>query len=259
MLARTEHWLRKSPDAVICNSMAGYELCRTLDFPGDRLSIARNILDLEANRFDREGRIAVRRELGIPQSTLLIGGAGRIDPVKGFEVLIKAVAMYGSDSRPVALAIAGDGPPEYRQSLVEIAEATGMVGRLKWVGRIDDMKRFYSAVDIFCSSSIGAEATSNVVAEALACERLTIATEVGDSPELIGDSSLLAIPGDAVSLAETIARAAARLSTWDGAKARARIGSRLSAEASVAETEQALMRALTVRRAGRSDARELES
>jgi glycosyltransferase involved in cell wall biosynthesis len=179
--------------------------------------------------------------------------------VKGFEVLIKAVAMYGSDSRPVALAIAGDGPPEYRQSLVEIAEATGMVGRLKWVGRIDDMKRFYSAVDIFCSSSIGAEATSNVVAEALACERLTIATEVGDSPELIGDSSLLAIPGDAVSLAETIARAAARLSTWDGAKARARIGSRLSAEASVAETEQALMRALTVRRAGRSDARELES
>jgi len=258
-MARAERWLRNSPDAVICNSRAGYELYRDLGFPIDRLSVARNALDLEANRFDAEARVTVRRALGIPDSTLLIGGAGRIDPVKGFEVLIKAAAAFTAQSREIAVAIAGDGPPDYRASLEAVAKAAGMDDRVKWMGRIEDMRTFYSAVDLFCSSSIGAEATSNVVAEALACGRMTVVTNVGDSPELVEDPIFLARPGDVESLAEALARAASCLPRWDGARARSRIAARLSPEIAVTETERALLGAVTVRRPARPVANEVES
>jgi len=257
-LARLERWLRKSPHAVICNSRAGYDLYRTLEFPVDRLSIVRNALDLEENRFDPEARARFRVLLGVRDSTLVVGAAGRIDPVKGFEVLIKAVAAIRDSLGDVVLAIAGDGPADYRRSLETVAAQAGVADRVKWMGRVDCMKDFYSAVDVFCSSSIGAEATSNVIAEALSCERLTIATAVGDSPELLADASLIARPGEVDSLANALASAVALLPNWEGARARARIAASLSVDTAIEETEQALMRASALRRSGDSVTRQVE-
>jgi glycosyltransferase involved in cell wall biosynthesis len=252
-IARAERWLRKSPDGIICNSQSGRDLYRDLGFSVDKLSIARNILDLDANRFDADARDRVRRSLGVEDSMILVGAAGRIDPVKGFDMLMEAFAGISVASKPIVLAIAGDGPADYRQKLESIAAAAGISERVKWMGRVDDMKGFYSALDIFCSSSIGAEATSNVVAEALACERLTIATRVGDSPDLIDDASLLARPGDPESLREVLMQAIGRLATWDGARARARVAGRLSADVAIDETERALARAMNSRHPRTSD------
>jgi glycosyltransferase involved in cell wall biosynthesis len=259
LMARAEIWLRRVPDAVICNSKAGYELYHSLGFSGERLSIARNIIDLESNHFDPTARQDFRRSRGIPDTTLLFGAAGRLDPMKGFENLLRAFADFHSGSREVALAVAGDGKIEYRRHLQQAADAAGIGPRVTWLGRVEDMRSFYSAVDVFCSSSVVAEGTSNVVAEALACGRMTVATDIGDSAELVNDASLVARPGDVASLAAAMARAANRMPSWDGAAARARISEMLAADAALDETERALSRAVNLRRSANTVAREMES
>ena len=72
--------------------------------------------------------------------------------------------------------------------------------KVKLFGPCDEMPGFLSALDIFVSSSIG-EGFSNVLAEAMCCEAPCVATDVGDSANIIGEAGLVAKPGDPENLA----------------------------------------------------------
>lgn len=252
-LARAERALRATPDMVICNSAAGYELCRALGFEPDRLGVARNIIDLEANRFDVDLRASFRARLGIHPETIVLGVAGRIDPMKGLETLLAALPAATEVIGNITLLAAGEGKPAFLDGLRHRAEKLGLSDSVRWLGRVDDMQAFYSAIDIFCSPSCG-EGMSNVIAEAMACGRICVATRVGDSSQLIADESLMAEPNDANSLKDAIVVAAGRLAGWNGDDARSRVGTLLSADIALAETELLLQKAVD-RRRKRFDAR----
>lgn len=242
-LARTERALRAMPDMVICNSIAGYELCRALGFQPDKLGVARNIIDLKANRFDADLRTTFRASLGIYPETIVVGAASRIDPMKGLETLLAALPVAREVIGSITLLVAGDGKPAFLDGLRHRADSLGLSGSICWLGRVDNMQAFYSAVDVFCSPSCG-EGMSNVVAEAMACGRICVATRVGDSAQLIGDDSLMAEPDDADSLGAAIVIAAGRLPGWNGDGARSRVATLLSAETAIAETELLLQKAV---------------
>jgi glycosyltransferase involved in cell wall biosynthesis len=151
--------------------------------------------------------------------------------------------------RDTTLLVAGDGKATYRRQLQLAARQAGVADRVVWLGQVEDMRAFYSAVDLLCLSSVVAEGTSNVIAEAMACGRMVVATEVGDSAELIGDASMMARPGDPDSLAEVITHSVNRRGEWDMAAARSSIVSFLSADEVLTATERALDQAVAFRRA----------
>jgi glycosyltransferase involved in cell wall biosynthesis len=186
------------------------------------------------------GRV-LRAEWGVPETALLVGIIGRLDPMKGHPVFLKAAAaMPRSDLRFV---VVGDGPQAYRHQLMDLAVSLGLDHRLIWAASRQDVTRVYNALDICCSASIYGEGFPNVVGEAMACGVPCVVTTVGDSAWVTGAAGLTVNPNDCGAMAEALAKmcefsTAERFSL--GQQARQRVLDNFSAEWMVRRTEDAL-------------------
>jgi glycosyltransferase involved in cell wall biosynthesis len=155
-------------------------------------------------------RIRLRQRLRLTRPTVL--AAGRLVPIKGFDLLITALARMEGAARP-ELLIAGDGPA--RESLVGQARTAGVGVRFLGTVAQNTLAEMMAAADLFvhpCRSlSDGrSEGMPLVVREALACGLPVIASASGGLSELGGDARLHLIgPEDPGLLARAIASALA--------------------------------------------------
>jgi glycosyltransferase involved in cell wall biosynthesis len=156
-------------------------------------------------RRSEEDRVQARRRLGCDRPTLV--GVGRLVPVKGFDVLVRAVARLPAAHRP-RLVLLGDGPE--RPALLDRAargrvdlQLPGAVGR-------STVADWLAAADLYVQPSVPlpngrAEGMPVAVREALAVGLPVIATAVGGMTELSDPSLTLIAPGDPGALARAIA------------------------------------------------------
>jgi glycosyltransferase involved in cell wall biosynthesis len=126
----------------------------------------------------------VRRKFGIPENSSVFGTAGRLVPTKGLRYLIRAFAQTKKQLRNVELLIAGTG--ELKNRLEKRAVKLGCGDSVHFVGHVDNMPEFYSAVDVFVLPSV-AEGLPKVIIEAMAAGILCIATNAGGIPEILGN------------------------------------------------------------------------
>jgi glycosyltransferase involved in cell wall biosynthesis len=150
----------------------------------------------------------VRRELGAREGTVLVGMVGRVDPVKGIDVAIDAVAQL-ADHPEVHLAIVG-GPFEATEDdMARLrAQAERQLGdRISFVGHRPDVVPVLRALDVLVNAS-RVEPFGTSVAEAQACGRAVVATAVGGVPEHVADGvdGLLVPSEDAGALAAALRR-----------------------------------------------------
>ena len=150
--------------------------------------------------------------------------AGRLVPVKGFDMLLHALRLC--DVVDLHLVVLGDGPQ--RDHLISLSHRLRISDRVWFPGEVSDISGWYRSADCFVLSSRN-EGWPNVLVEAMAagCPVVSFRCEFG--PEEIvqhGTSGLLVAAGDVDALARGIARVvtdrslAASLS--DGAQSRAR-------------------------------------
>lgn len=161
---------------------------------------------LIATMDQRVGRAAARRALGVDASAFVVAWAGRLDPVKRVDLLIRCVELLPDDTPCV---MAGDGPDRARiASLVAGSRASNRIRMLGWQG---DLSTLYSAADAFVFPSL-TEGLPNVVLEAMAAGLPVIASDIPAHRELVGDPPrLVLVPGhDAASLADAVRRLRSR-------------------------------------------------
>ncbi len=199
LLAAVERWLAPRCAAAVANSTTGVQQRLAQGWPRARLHLVRNGVRLQDFAFDPAARASLRSAWRVQPGERLIGFAGRLDPVKGLELLLEAVAGLRADGTRVRLVVAGDGPAGYVAALRERAAAQGPDGGVDWLGRVADMRSFYSAIDLLCLPSY-TEGCSNVLGEALAAGTPAVATAVGEAPWLLGADGWLVRPGDAGAL-----------------------------------------------------------
>ncbi len=136
---------------------------------------------------------------GVP----LVGVLGRLYPVKGQEVFLRAAAAVGAHFPEVRFLLGGDG--DNRPALQALAKALGLGSRAVFLGHIDNPYDFLNVLDVhvLCSHS---ETFPYVILEAAALKKPTVATAVGSVPELIidGETGLLVPPGDHRRLAGAV-------------------------------------------------------
>lgn len=155
-------------------------------------------------------RHGLRGRLGLHGFTVL--AAGRLVPIKGYDVLVRAVGHLPLRERPT-LVIAGTGPEESR--LRSLAAACAVDLRLPGLVSAASLAEWMAAADLFvhpCRSlSNGrSEGMPVVVREALAAGLPVIASAQGGLPELAGHERLtLVAPENTSALAAEIARATA--------------------------------------------------
>lgn len=138
-----------------------------------------------------------------PRSIHLVA-AGRLVDVKGFDLLIKALALH-ADPR-VHLTVLGEGP--LRQTLQRLAQEVGVADRVRFPGFQANPYPFFAQADAFVLSSHH-EGLPNVVLEALACGTPVVATPaLGGTAEILEGLEGCHLAGEitAASLADAFAR-----------------------------------------------------
>jgi glycosyltransferase involved in cell wall biosynthesis len=160
---------------------------------------------------------------------VVVGCAGRLVALKGFDRLIRAVARVRSIRSDIRLEIAGSGPELHR--LEALAAELGVTDAVRFLGWLDDVPQAMRRWDIYVQPSIE-EGLGHSLLEAMAEELPVVATSVGGIPEVVvdGETGYLVCREDEDGMARRIVKLAAdpQLRQDMGARGRARVSDRFS-------------------------------
>jgi glycosyltransferase involved in cell wall biosynthesis len=167
----------------------------------DRVTVLPNGTDDQEWRPDAAVRAEVRKTLELANEFLWCA-AGRLEPLKDYPTMLKAIAGLPETAR---LVIAGSGPQE--ATLRRLAESLGIAPRVRWLGFEPNMRPWLQAADGFVLSSLW-EGLPVSLLEAGACGLPSVATAVAGSQEVVvdGATGYLAQPQDVDSLRRAMAR-----------------------------------------------------
>lgn len=135
-----------------------------------------------------------------------IVSAGRLEPVKGYDIVMAAFARVCAKAPGWRLIIAGEG--KLNQSLRQLAADLGIEGRTDFVGHRTDIERLLGEAAIVALAS-RYEGFPNVLLESLGMGAAVIATDCKSGPaELIsnGENGLLVPVDDVDAMADRMAR-----------------------------------------------------
>lgn len=156
-----------------------------------------NGIDTDRFHYSDQYRAKLRSELSIADSTLLVLAVGRLTKAKDYPNLLTAFSLLSKSFDNVQLVIIGTG--EQQMAIVALAEQLGLSKRVRFLGLRYDVHQWMSAADLFVLSSAW-EGFGLVVAEAMACERMVVATDCGGVKEVLGDCGILVPAHDSLAL-----------------------------------------------------------
>ena len=213
--ARAEAGLVAGADRLVTGSVAeARDLMRLYGAPRNRICVAQPGVDLRVLSPSRTADLRAR--LGLDSRRVLLF-AGRLEPLKGADTLLRAVAQLGAEPRfddVVTLVIgedSGDGAAAggERRRLESLADAHGLSERVRFLGAVDhdELYDYYELADVFVMPS-RTETFGLVALEAQAVGTPVVASAVGGLAEIVEDeqTGLLVAPQQADDFARAIAR-----------------------------------------------------
>lgn len=194
-----------------------------------------NGIDTDKFSFKPEIRSCIRRAEGIGDEDKVILAVGRLVEAKNYPGLLVAFSIIYKNNKNLTLWIIGDG--ELMDELILLSQKLNIGDRVKFWGMRQDVELFYSSADVYVLSSAW-EGFGLVVAEAMAAERVVVATDCGGVREVVGDQGILVAPGRPKDLAIAM-ESALKLDAADarslGYRAKERIIANYSIETIVAK------------------------
>jgi D-inositol-3-phosphate glycosyltransferase len=171
-------------------------------------------VDLE--RFRPQDQVTARAVLGLPAQAKVLLFVGRIQRLKGLEVLLRAFSLLlaqdsGLDPR---LVVVGGRPTTILESreiarLEQLAVRLGMAERVAFVGAVshERLPLYYAAADCTVMPS-SYESFGLVAVESLACGRPVVATRIGGLRTIVrdGETGVLVPWRDASLFADALRR-----------------------------------------------------
>ena len=151
----------------------------------------------------------VRRRFTSSVTDPLVGIVGRVDPEKGVDLVVGAVAALHGPGALAHLVVVGSsafGSDAYVERLKD--DATRLLGdRVRFVGRVEDIPATLSALDVLVNAS-AAEPFGLGVLEAQAAGVPVVATRSGGVTDFLtdGDNALLVPVGDAAAMTGALER-----------------------------------------------------
>ena len=129
-----------------------------------------------------------RKELGLSEKKVILY-VGRIEPLKGLDILLNAVAML-EDTSDTRLLIVGGKPGLDKEldRLKSIAAQLDIADLTTFTGALDqsELPKYYSAADVFVLPSYS-ESFGLVALEAMACGTPVVVSRVGGLKTFVKD------------------------------------------------------------------------
>lgn len=164
--------------------------------PAERVKVLYNPVNMQRCRPDPQRREAILRELGIDQDAIVLGYSGRMHQGKGVFCLFDAATAAMAEEPRLHCLWLGDGPDA--AALRQRASAGPVAGRHHFLGWINDIHSYYSAMSMLAFPSIAPETFGRVSVEAQAAGVPVIASRIAGIPETLlpGITGLMVAPAD---------------------------------------------------------------
>ncbi len=197
-------WLsRYLPNSiVVCSRMAKEEHIKK-GYNEKKMILIPNGFDLSIFKPNAHSKALLREELNLNSDTKLVGMIGRYHPVKNHKDFLAAAAAVVKSIDNIHFILAGKEIHHGNLDLFNEIKKNRLEDVLHLLGPRGDIPIIMPALDLLVSSSWG-EGFSNVIGEAMACEVPCVATNVGDSSEIISNTGLVVPVGDVKALANSI-------------------------------------------------------
>lgn len=183
-------------------------MAATFPLPEKKLRIVNLAIDLDRFNPNLVDRMEMRREWGIPDDAFLVGVVGRLDPMKGQDLLVKAIAQVRKTHRDVYGLMVGDETPGLNGSyLDELKESVSQLHLSETIFVKEakkDVAPIMAAMDLFVMPS-WSEAFGLVALEAMAMGIPCILARGGSAEEVaVASGAELVRPRDAYDLGRKI-------------------------------------------------------
>lgn len=192
---------RSIPIKIISCSEKARQVHVEAGYVADKFIIIPNGFDLSDYKPDQAAAKSLRLQLEIEPSVQLIGMVARYDPLKDHPNFIRAARIYHETSPHTHFLLCGERLTWENIPLSAEIDAAGLRASFHLLGRRDDMPAVFTALTLHTLSSYS-EAFPNVLGEAMACGVPCVATDVGDSSFMIGDTGMVVPPKDPQALAD---------------------------------------------------------
>src|SRR5437667_299579 len=146
---------------------------------------------------------SARTGLGVEAEAYLVGGFGRLVPIKGFDLLVEALPRLRAGVPTARVLLVGDGPE--RAALERRAEVLGVADRLHVTGIVTDVVTPLAAADVVAAPSRN-EGMGRALVEAMALGIPVVGASVGGIPAVVVDGQCrrLVPPEDPEALARAL-------------------------------------------------------
>ena len=214
-----ETWALKKADAVttICEGLRKDIVARGI--PADKVTVIPNAVDIEHFSAGGLPDNALKATLGL-QGKRVIGFIGSFYAYEGLDVLLRSLPRILQSAPDVRVMLVGGGPEELR--LRALTRDLGLDDKVCFTGRVPhaEVQKYYDLLDVLVYPRLSMRLTDLVTPlkplEAMAQQRLLVASDVGGHRELITDGSngVLFKAGDPASLADKVVSLLDASSRW---------------------------------------------
>jgi glycosyltransferase involved in cell wall biosynthesis len=227
-LARLLAMLSKRPDAIIVNSQDGRQYHDRIGYRPKQWINIPNGVDLERFFPRPSDRAILRSRLGLSADAVVIGLVARYHPMKDIETFLRAASFFQQDHANAKFLLCGDGLCSDNAPLLERVRSLKLDRHAVLLGPRPDIELIYPTLDALTLCSIYGEGFPNVLCEAMACDVPCVATDVGDSAEILGGCGLIVPPRNPQTLSDAWRMLVEKGPRFGGGGGRARVTARYS-------------------------------
>jgi glycosyltransferase involved in cell wall biosynthesis len=189
------------PTKIVCCSNATLTSHVQFGYQPEKMIVISNGIDPQLFQPDIFARRTVRSELDINEQALVIGLCARFDPQKDHHNFVEAASILSCQFPDVYCVLWGKDVDDRNRELTDWIRKSGIEKQVRLLGLRPDSARLMASVDIACLSSAYGEAFPLVVGEAMACGIPCVATDIGDTSLLIGETGKTVPPRNPQALA----------------------------------------------------------
>ncbi|MBO5004059.1 MAG: glycosyltransferase family 1 protein [Clostridia bacterium] len=139
-------------DYMCCSELAGRWLFGDREYDKGKVYLLNNAIDIEKFEYNEQIRKRKREELGIRDSTLVIGHVGRFVEQKNHMFLIDIFSQVHKKNEDTILLLIGQGP--LQNQIKDKVKSLKLEKFVKFLGQRNDVNELYQSFDIFLLPSL---------------------------------------------------------------------------------------------------------
>lgn len=192
------------PSKIVCCAQVAMTAHYQIGFNKSPFVFIPNGYDFATLSFTQEPSHYLHDEGLISSPLPLLGMVARFDPQKDHNNLLTALALLKTNRIDFHCALIGSEMDANNIQLNAWINERNLQDHVTLLGPREDIANIMQALDIHILSSAYGEAFPNALAEAMACGTPCVATDIGDSSLIVGDSGWIIPPSDSATLANAI-------------------------------------------------------